>query len=577
MTKLHSSNLAKVAGKVDEETLQELRDSYRAGRWHRYVVRPLLMATLVLALLVGMITVIRMVTLDQRWSILITLVFFIALEAIYTTNWISHPDRLRLDRSAYRAAELLLLLIVVRLASWLIFDDALPDVAQLTSYLSNPLAFFLNGPFLVTLLLALVAWRLANVLSDIFLQLEISEFELRFYSLPPAQRKARSDDQPIMTGRRELVLRFAQYWLWGGILLAFAVGLSTLEIRSLSALKNPLAIGRLGLQPGLLIILLLYFGFGFYLLSQAKLMEMNARWLLNDITQDEQLQKIWQRTSLMVLLIVGGIAAFLPIGPNLAIGRILAALLFVVFFIINIIIFLFSLPLYLLFSLFSGEPVEETPALPPLNPEAFREALPPEVSDLTETIAMVLSSAFWSIFVVIAVMALIFFLRERKTILQGESAGQIWQRFWEWLRDFWWGLWQRAGNIRLQLPKLLPDREDDSNPEDGKQRRWRFFRLGALAPREQIRYFYLSTVRRAAEKGVKRESAETPLEFVEDLKDGWPAVEDEVEELTAAFLKARYSDEPITKEDVPEVKDTWKDVRRQLKQRSQPDEDGSEE
>ena len=369
------------------------------------------------------------------------------------------------------------------------------------------------------------------------MQLEVSEFELRFYSLPLAQRKARSDDQPIMTGRRQLVMRFARYWLWGGILLAVAVGLSTLEIRSLDALKNPLAIGRLGLQPGLLMMLLLYFGIGFYLLSQAKLMEMNARWLLNDITADEQMQKTWQRATLVVLLLIGVTAAFLPIGPNLAIGRILMAFIFVIFFIINIIIFLLSIPFFLLFSLFSGEPVEERPPLPPLNPDIFREAPPPEASPLIETISMVLSSAFWSIFVVIAVMALLFFLRERKTILQDGSPAKIWQQFWDWLVEFWRGLWQRASNIRLQLPRLLPAADDEPDLKKVKQRRWRFFRLGALAPREQIRYFYLSTVRRASEKGVKRESAETPLEYAEDLKDGWPTVEEEVDELTISLSK----------------------------------------
>ena len=576
MSKLYTSNLARTAPKVDEEALQALRDSYRAGSWMRFVVRPLLMTILVLTIIIGLTTLIKMVSLDERWSQLTVLFFFIILEAIYTTNWIQHPDRLRLDRSAYRAAELLLLLILARLAAWFVFGDGLPDVPQLTTYLANPLAFFLDGPFLITLLLAMVAWRLANLLSDIFKQLEVSEYELRYYSQPLAQRKTRSDDQPIMAGRRQLVLRFAQYWLWGGILLAFAIGLSTLEIRSFDALKNPLAIGRLGLQPGLLIVLLLYFGVGFYLLSQAKLLEMNARWLLNDIEQDEQMQKSWQRSSLIMLLLIGLIAAFLPIGPNLAVGRILAALLYVIFFLINIFIFLISLPFLLLFSLFSGEPVDQAPPPPQLNPDALPQAMPPELSTLGQTVAMVLSSAFWSIFFVVAVLALLFFIRERKTIFQGQSVAQIWQRFWTWVQTLWQGIWQRVENFNWQLPSFSSTSEPDLGAGEN-QRRWRFIRLGALDPREQIRYFYLSTVHRAGEKGVKRKAAETPLEYVADLKDSWPAVEEEVQELTDAFLKARYSDEPITQEDVPEVKESWKDVRRQLKQRAQADEEAADD
>ena len=69
--------------RVNEETLQELRDSYRAGRLARYVVHPLLMATLVLALLVAMLTIIRLVTLDNRWVMLTPLFFFISGDDLY--------------------------------------------------------------------------------------------------------------------------------------------------------------------------------------------------------------------------------------------------------------------------------------------------------------------------------------------------------------------------------------------------------------------------------------------------------------------------------------------------------------
>ncbi len=123
MSKLVRSNLAKTAAIPDEETLQALRKRYRAGPFMRNVLRPLSLAILVLSLLIGMILLITRITLDERWSELAPLLFLVILEAIYTTNWLKHPDRLRLDRTAYRGAELLLILIVVRLASWIIFDE----------------------------------------------------------------------------------------------------------------------------------------------------------------------------------------------------------------------------------------------------------------------------------------------------------------------------------------------------------------------------------------------------------------------------------------------------------------------
>jgi hypothetical protein len=414
---------------------------------------------------------------------------------------------------------------------------------------------------------------LAVVLSKIFGRLEVSEFELRYYSLPLAQRKAISYDQPIQTGRSQLVQSFAQYWVWGGMLLAVTVGLSTIENWSIDILKNPLAVDLLGLHPALLITMLLYFGVGFWLLSQAKLMEMNARWLVNNVTKDEQMERSWQRSSLLILVLVGLIAAFLPIGPTLAIGRILGAVIYFLLFIINVLIFLISIPIALLLALLSNRSIEEVESLPPIMPQALPENVPPELSSLGETVAMVLSSAFWAILAVILVLALLFFLRERKKLSQGKSMAALGQQFIAWLKEFWWRFRLRAKAVRLQFPvQLTREKKRKKGGESGKGR-WRFIRLSGLSPREQIRYFYLSTVRRAGERGIKRETAETPLEYAEDLKDNWPEVEEEVEELTDAFLKARYSDKPITTDEVPEVKESWKDVRRQFKKRSLPDED----
>lgn len=569
MSRLHRSNLARTAVAIDEEALQAVRKRFRASQFMRFVFRPLSLSVLVLALLVGMLALISGVTLDQRWSTLTIFLFFVVLEAIYTTNWLRHPERLQIDRTAYRGAELLIILIAVRLVSWIIFDEGLPDVAQLQLFLGNPLILFLNGPFFVSLLLTLIAWRLAVILSTIFSDLEVSEFELRFYSLPLAQRKAIGEDQPIQAGRRRLVGNFARYWIWGGILLAATVGLSRLDFSSIDSIKNPLIMGGLGFKPGHLVILLLYFGLGFWLLSQAKLMEMNARWLVNGISKDDQMERSWQRSSLLILLLIGLIAAFLPIGPSLAISRILGAAIYVLFFFVNILILLITLPLALILALLSRRPIGEFEPPPQITPEALAESTPPTLSSFGEMVVMVLSSAFWSIFVVLLVLALLFFLRERKSSVQGKSAVSIWRQFVLWLSDLWQQFRLRAKAIRIQLPVQMVREEKDEKSTKAKKR-WRFIRLGGLTPREQIRYFYLSTVRRAGEQGVQRDSAETPLEFAKDLKDGWPEVEEEVEELTDAFLKARYSDDPVVSEDIPEVKETWKDVRSQIRKRPSP-------
>ena len=41
MNRLHSSNLARTAASIDEESLLLLRRRYRASQWMRYVIRPI--------------------------------------------------------------------------------------------------------------------------------------------------------------------------------------------------------------------------------------------------------------------------------------------------------------------------------------------------------------------------------------------------------------------------------------------------------------------------------------------------------------------------------------------------------
>lgn len=566
MTKLHSTNLARMEMHIDADRLQSLHKRYRAGRSMRYVVRPFLMAIMLTALLVGMLSVVVEVSGDSRWFGLTFLLFFIALEAIYTTNWLNHPRQLPLDRATYRAAELLLLIVVVRIASWIIFREGIPDSAELMEYLRAPQSLFLNIPFLISVLLAAIIWRLAILLGKIFSQLQVSEFELRFHSLPLAQRKARADDQPIQISRKGLVEAFTRFWLLGGLLLVAAVGISTVEQQSVKTFMAPLASGRANLEPRLLGALLLYFIIGLWLLSQARLMQLNAGWLLNNVDTDVDSRQRWQRASLLILVLVIVVAAFLPIGSTSAISQIVSVILFWLLAIANVIIFLLVLPFAMLLALLSGQGMEEVAPIPPLEQAQIPPALEPGTSLLPETLSMVLSSGFWAVMTVIVAMALLFYFRERRQAGQGPGEGlRILDQILTWLRETWAKLRGQALSLQESL-LLLREPKSEADQAIPTQSRWRFLRVSGLSPREQIRYFYLSTVRRAGDRGVKRPSASTPSEYVKELKENWPEAEEGLDELTEAFLKARYNDKTIGEDELPPVKDTWKEVRRELRQ-----------
>lgn len=568
MSRRFRSTTARTAAQPSSEALENARRSYQASRAMRYVIRPFLMALMISALGAGVVALIRQVSGDARWSIMLLLFFLVTLEGIYTTNWLQHPTQLSLDRAAYRAAEIILIVIGLRLGTWLVFAAAWPDRQMLLDALRNPAGLFIDPVFLIVLAIGVLMWRSGATLSKIFYALEVSEFELRYFSLPPAQRKERADDQPIRFGRHALVQNFTRYWLWGGILLSVLVAINMLEGRSLQeSLLSPLATGGADLPPGLLAALLTYFLIGLWLLSQARLLEMDARWLLNGVEKDEQMRRTWQRSSLAILLGIALFAAFLPIGSTTALSQLVNLLIVGMLFLAQVVVFLITLPFALLLALLSGSATMPTPTPPP-SPQALLEQSQGQIAPVSETVTMVLSSAFWTLLIVGVVVALLFFIRERRKRAEDDKLSLLWAGFVAWLA----GMWGRLHGRLAALPLHLPAPQKEAQPPQREAGGWwqrRFRRLSSLPPREQVRAIYLMAIQRAGEEGVTRAPVETPLEFVEELEEQWPEAEEALEDLTAAFLQARYSDKSITAEDLPGVKQTWQTVRREMRQKKQ--------
>jgi hypothetical protein len=179
---------------------------------------------------------------------------------------------------------------------------------------------------------------------------------------------------------------------------------------------------------------------------------------------------------------------------------------------------------------------------------------------------LIFSSLFWAVAIVMSVTAVSFFLRERGIRVNTAVIQSFWQRLMEWFRTIWRGAGHQMRDLQHSVRARL--QREPSEKEKAKPP-WRFIRLNALSPREQIRYFYLSTVKRAANKGVPRQQAETPLEFARDLKESWPEAEEDVDVLTDAFLEARYGRSPIDKDDVNPVKKRWRHVKASLRRRSE--------
>lgn len=537
---------------------------FQVDPWTRRLVRPLLVAGVATAPAIGMLVIVSIIQPDQPWPVLAWLSFFAALEGAYTAAWLHHPDSRGVDRSAYRVAEVLLMLVLARIVSWLVFGVGLPSPDEMRVFLGAPLSFVVVGNFLTTAFVTLFAWYLAISLGRIFTQLDVHVEEMQFYTLSMAEQKAQADNRPIAAARGELQAQYLNHWIVGGMLMVFLAALSTFEVGQFATVANVPDIARLGLRPAMLFALLLYFLGGLWLLSHARLLRLNAQWLADGVGKEVGLERSWQRSSMLLVLAIALAAAFLPIGSTLGISRILQLLLNVLFYIAGLIFAAIGFLFAAVISLFT----RNTEQLPPATLQPAPTVVPPPITTppapTNPAIAFVLSSVFWAVLIAVVIAALLFFLRERGYRLEWQQVQRSLGTLGAQLRALWQRLHGRARQVGRSVRARLRDRSRATSPplsapvlDLGRRR--------ARSPREQIRYYYLAAVRRAGQSGVPRAGNATPLEYVRELKQRWPEAEAELDRLTEAFLEARYSPRPIDHPMVARVRAVWERLRERLR------------
>jgi hypothetical protein len=299
------------------------------------------------------------------------------------------------------------------------------------------------------------------------------------------------------------------------------------------------------------------------LLSQGRLAMLEARWLAQDVAQANDVAGQWRRRSLRLLALIGLAAAFLPIGSTLPFAWLLNRLYYLVGTFISTVVYLISLLFYsLLRSFWPDEPIAEPEPIEPATLFPLTET-PPPPGEPDPLLQMIMSSAFWAVALVVGVTAILFFLRDRAVPLNLAWLDRAVALLGQWWRAFWRGLAIQTAELRQAVQARFQARGAD----EGSKPRWRFVRLNALSPQEKVRYFYLSTVKRAAQQGVPRQESETPSEYATDLKENWPDTETAVDELTEAFLHARYSRQPVTEEEIPPIKAQWQRLKARLRRR----------
>ncbi len=524
----------------------------------------LVVAALATALAAGPLIVVRQASQNEAWRWLVPIIYIVALEAVITSQWLADPRRRHLDHTRYRLAELIVIALALRLITWAL-GDGLPGWAQWRQYLLAPLSF-VDGLFFGSLVCALLAWDRAIVFSRQLRSLAVSRAEAYYYALPAGERRHRSYDRPMFRERPEIFRSLVASWLGGALLLALCAALSTFDIAAVQIATGFRNLTRLGLHGDMLIALLVYFLLGLWVISQARLDMMRARWLTAGVAPGEEVLRNWRRLSLTLLLVVAAIAALLPIGSTFAAAVILQAIFSALLFITQFIFLILNVLFALLLSLFmASDAAEEAQELPPtLQPTPVPE---PQGAAFGETTALLFGAIFWLLVAAVAILALVSFVSSRGIDLRWQRLQNVWTRLQQAVQRLYLALARRTAGVRRSLgAQLRFNRPQGTAPRSP----WRFVRINSLTPRERVRFFYLSTVRRAAEEGAPRESSETPSEYARDLRRQWPEAQAEIDRLTEAFIEARYSARDFEEEEAGRVKEVWRRVRRAIRRRLAP-------
>ncbi|MCA9996573.1 MAG: DUF4129 domain-containing protein [Anaerolineales bacterium] len=548
---------------MSKETQETAVSPIPFSSWHHNVVYPLLIAIMVTLLFMAVTNTLQAASGSFRWGGLTFLAFLAILEGVYGSRWLNNLEQMMVSHLAYRAAELTIIALVVHLYAWFALGNGLPSLSELLNYLRHPLEFFTDPFFLISLLLVVLAWQQGIAFGNLFQELAISQAEEAYFHSKPDRWH---NDAPIHTKRGTLVTNFFWQWAWGGVIFIICVGLSTFDLDKAAGL-NLLALTRRSLQPHLLLALLGYLLIGFWLLSQARLALLNGRWLFENIVPTPSLARHWSRSSLWTLLLIALLAAFIPIGSTFPAAQLLTTLLAGILYIVNFIFYLITLLFLALASLFwpniTPPAAADAPPPPPILPP--QTLPPPTAGGGGELLATVVSSLVWTAVLVGVVAAILFVINDRGKQLNRQLARRLWLLSTLWLREWWGKFWQQLSNIQLNWPAARADEGTKKGDEVGKNGRFsRFFRLNALPPREQIRYFYLATVKRAEQRGVARAAHQTPSEYAAQLKDNWPDANTDIDDLTTAFLHAQYNHAPVAPETVPPLKAVWQRLKRFL-------------
>jgi len=351
--------------------------------------------------------------------------------------------------------------------------------------------------------------------------------------------------------------RISGKFFWGGGLLVISSGLTRIGLTQALSMDRPSI-------PGILFNVFLYFILGLALLSQGQLLLHKAHWQLQRIEVSPEISSRWACSAAGLVLLVAIVAIALPTEYSFGLLDALRMVLGVVLYVLVLIVGLpFALLGLILSALLGRSPSGASGVKLQLPKLPFEEGASPGL--LPPVFHYIKNLLFWLLMLGIVGYSIYNFLRYRGGLFRSLWKANPLQTLIIDLVNLWRRLWGLAGEAAHRVRTRWKVGAAISEGRRGLRAPWRFLRLSSLAPRELIQYFYLSIVRRAAKLGYRRRIYQTPYEYTASLAPHLPEAQEELTQLTEAFVEARYSHHTIAKKDSNLAKSHWQRVKDALR------------
>jgi hypothetical protein len=523
------------------------------------------------------------------FSLIVLISVAASIVACASTAWLAQPGQ-RLSRTAaYRAAEFGLLIMLARFGIWILAGTR----PSLTDFFTHPIDTFLDGYFLVALMVLFVSWWWSIEFSSELLAMALQSDEL--YALEGSTRSKLDTVRPTGTNRQALLDRFVGRWMGGGLLMILLAAGSQIDTTA----SRAWGLFDQQIDPVVIAAIILYFFMGLILVSQGQLAILRSRWTLERAPVNDSILRNWPTYVLLLLGLIGLVAMLMPLGGTFHLAQIIA-------FIINgtyaLILNIYQFVFFLLLLLLSLLPFSDQPGVPPEAAEPQAVEAPPPSADLLPFADWTGGILFWTLTAVLLFYAAsIYFSRD--------GGSNVFAQLWLRLKAFWL---QFFGSFQTWQANRVRRRSADGPrsilPHVRLSQWFERLRQGNLTPEQQIRYYYLSMLEQAEKFGTARSQSETPARFAPRLEqalhrdDGplsraaadvdsdaaletaWAApgrpgdtqtesVQDDadkaeidlaVETLTAEFERVRYAGAAVAPGEASRVAQLWQQVRRAM-------------